>query len=67
MHEEAGSVAALTEHLALLVRQYRGRPGRLVAELLAEGQSDPSVLKEFRARFMEGKSRPNGVAESFPA
>jgi AcrR family transcriptional regulator len=56
MREEAGSVKALAEHLALLVHEYHGRPGRLVAELIAESQGDVAILKEFRARFLEDRA-----------
>lgn len=56
MHEETGAVKAITDHLALLVHQYRGRPGRLVAQIIAEGQSDAAVLKEFYERFSKGRA-----------
>ena len=46
---------ALECHLRLLVEQFGGRPGRLVAQILAEGQSDPAVLREFRERFFYGR------------
>lgn len=35
-----------------LVEQYRGHYGRLVAELIGEGQSDSDILSEFRQRFL---------------
>jgi AcrR family transcriptional regulator len=41
----------LAGHLTVLVNQYAGAPGRLVAEILAEGQSDPVLCKAFRDRF----------------
>lgn len=46
---------ALTQHMHLLVEQYRGWPGTLVAQILAEGQADPQVLKEFQERFFRGR------------
>jgi AcrR family transcriptional regulator len=46
---------ALDRHLHLLIEQYGGWPGRLVAQILAEGQSDPVVLREFRERFAYGR------------
>jgi AcrR family transcriptional regulator len=46
-----GAGDAIGKHLALLVGQYRGKLGRIVAEILAEGQSEPEVLAEFRRRF----------------
>ena len=42
---------ALTQHMRLLIEQYSGWPGRVVAQILAEGQADPEVLREFRERF----------------
>lgn len=41
----------LATHMKLLIQQYNGWAGRLVAQILGEGQSDPEVLKEFRERF----------------
>lgn len=46
---------ALSRHLHSLIEEYGGRSGRLVAQILAEGQSDPSVLREFRERFFYGR------------
>lgn len=46
---------ALQQHLHSLVTQYSGWPGRVVAQILAEGQSDPLVLREFRERFFYGR------------
>lgn len=46
---------ALDRHVHLLIEQYGGRPGRLVAQILAEGQSDAIVLREFRERFAHGR------------
>ena len=45
----------LRKHLQLLTEQYGGWHGRLVAQILAEGQSDPRVLREFRERFAHGR------------
>lgn len=42
---------AVTVHVRRMVQQYSGRGGRLVAQILAEGQSEPEVLREFRERF----------------
>lgn len=42
---------AITVHVRRMVQQYSGRSGRLVAQILAEGQSEPEVLGEFRQRF----------------
>lgn len=46
---------ALARHMHLLIEQYAGWPGRVVAQILAEGQSDPEVLREFRERFWYGR------------
>lgn len=46
-----GPRAALTEILQLLIKEYAGPQGRIVAQIVAEGQSDPEVLREFRERF----------------
>ena len=45
----------LATHMHLLIEQYSGWPGRIVAQILAEGQSDPEVLREFRERFFYGR------------
>lgn len=44
--------AALSDQVGLLVKHYSGRYGRIVAELIAEGQSEPNVLADFRERFL---------------
>lgn len=46
---------AITHHFRSLVEQYSGWPGRLVAQLIAEGQSDPAILRTFRERFHYGR------------
>jgi len=46
---------ALTIHFAALVREYAGWSGRIVAQIIAEGQADPAVLREFRERFHYGR------------
>jgi AcrR family transcriptional regulator len=45
----------ISNHLLLLVRRYNGKLGRIVAELLAEGQSEPELLADFRQRFFAGR------------
>ncbi|MDI4236537.1 MULTISPECIES: TetR/AcrR family transcriptional regulator [unclassified Bradyrhizobium] len=42
---------AIRKHLVLLIKQYRGKLGRIVAEILAEGQFEPEILAEFHRRF----------------
>lgn len=46
---------ALIRHIHLLIDEYNGWSGRIVAQVLAEGQGDPDVLREFRERFWYGR------------
>jgi len=46
---------ALRSHLRSLIRQYRSPAGRLVAQIIAESQYDPSTLQDFRGRFWDGR------------
>jgi AcrR family transcriptional regulator len=46
---------ALIQVLKLLIKEYSGREGRIVSQIIAEGQSDPDVLREFRERFWYGR------------
>jgi len=46
---------ALTRHIHLLVDEYSGWSGRIVSQIMAEGQGDPDVLREFRERFWYGR------------
>ena len=55
MPKGVGCREALTRHIHLLVEQYGGWPGRIVAQMLAEGQGDPDVLRELRERFFYGR------------
>ena len=50
-----GPREALARHMHLLVDEYGGFSGQIVAQILAEGQGDPSVLREFRERFWYGR------------
>jgi AcrR family transcriptional regulator len=52
LSESKSVSAALTEQLVLLVEHYRGPYGRIVKELIAEGQTDLEVLAAFRDRFL---------------
>src|SRR4249919_1095196 len=38
---------ALALHFTALVHEYAGWSGRIVAQIIAEGQADPAVLREF--------------------
>lgn len=55
MPKGAEPAEALVRHWRSLVAQYSGWAGRVVAQILAEGQSDPAVLREFRERFHYGR------------
>lgn len=55
IREDLHPAEALLIHWRALAEQYRGAPGRIVAQILAEGQSDPAVLREFRQRFHYGR------------
>lgn len=46
---------AIACHLISLIHEYAGWSGRIVAQIIAEGQSDPAVLREFRERFHYGR------------
>ncbi|MEX3982216.1 TetR/AcrR family transcriptional regulator [Paraburkholderia sp. EG287A] len=46
---------ALAAHLLSLIREYAGWSGHIVAQILAEGQCDPTVLRELRERFHYGR------------
>jgi AcrR family transcriptional regulator len=46
---------ALAAHFSSLVHEYAGWSGRIVAQIIAEGQADPVVLREFRQRFHYGR------------
>lgn len=52
---DAHPAEALIHHWRALAEQYRGLPGRIVAQILAEGQSDATILREFRHRFHYGR------------
>src|SRR5690349_18605269 len=46
---------AIADHLRSLTEQYAGWPGHIVAQILAEAQSDPEIGREFRERFHYGR------------
>lgn len=55
MRHDIHPAEALLAHWRSLAEQYSGWPGTVVAQILAEGQSDPSILREFRERFHYGR------------
>ncbi len=60
---QTGSVEDFIRHGARqLILQFRGMFGRVMAELIAEGQSDPVLLRELYQQHI-GVRRANAVAE----
>jgi AcrR family transcriptional regulator len=55
MPKVASPREALMRHIHLLIEEYSGWSGRIVSQIMAEGQSDPDVLREFRERFWYGR------------
>ena len=46
---------AIASHLVSLIHEYSGWSGRIVAQIIAEGQADLAVLRKFRERFHYGR------------
>ncbi|MFT0174025.1 TetR/AcrR family transcriptional regulator [Paraburkholderia mimosarum] len=46
---------AIALHLVSLIHEYSGWSGRIVAQIIAEGQADLAVLRKFRERFHYGR------------
>lgn len=55
MRKDLPPPEALSEHLRSLIAVYSGRGGTLIAQIIAEGQHDPAVMREFRERFYYGR------------
>ena len=55
MRHDIHPAEALLKHWQLFARQYAGWAGRIVGQILAEGQSDPDVQRQFRERFYYGR------------
>ena len=49
--EDGNTIDSLTDKLDRTIKQLRGRDGKIIAEIIGEGQSDAHVLDEFRQRF----------------
>lgn len=49
--KSGSAVDALGLQVKRVIKLLRGRSGRIVAEMVGEGQSDPHILEEFRDRF----------------
>ena len=49
----AGSVEdAIRSRVTEVIQRYRGFPGKVAADIIAEGQSDPAVLQAYHDRFL---------------
>lgn len=55
MPRDVPPATAIARHLHSLIHEYAGWSGRIVAQIIGEGQSDPTVLREFRERFHYGR------------
>lgn len=55
MRHDIHPAEALLRHWRAMAEQYAGWPGQVVSQILAEGQSDPNILREFRQRFHYGR------------
>ncbi|WP_084788775.1 TetR/AcrR family transcriptional regulator [Bradyrhizobium sp. Cp5.3] len=51
--EDGSVVSALRKQLRQIHKEDRGRVGRIMAEILAEGQFDADVLRMFRERYLD--------------
>jgi AcrR family transcriptional regulator len=50
--EGLSATGALTQQMASLVQAFSGEYGRIVAQIIAEGQADPEALASYRDRFI---------------
>ncbi|GJD16767.1 transcriptional regulatory protein TetR family [Rivularia sp. IAM M-261] len=50
--EVESAVVALKEQITLFIKAFTGDNGRIVAEIIAEGQASSEALKSFRDRFI---------------
>lgn len=50
--EVESAIVALKEQITLLIKAFTGDNGRIVAEIIAEGQASSEALKSFRDRFI---------------
>jgi AcrR family transcriptional regulator len=51
VREDLPAIDALREHVTALASLYEGHEGRLMAQLIAESQYDPTTLDEFKKHF----------------
>lgn len=57
IRSDVPAIEALRSHVLSVIRQYGGPEGRLVSQLIAEGQYDPDALEAFRERFWLDRAR----------
>lgn len=55
MRRDLPPAHAIVEHFVNLLAQYSGWSGHMVAQILAEAQSNPEIGREFRERFHYGR------------
>ena len=53
--KDVSATEALTSQMAALVKAFSGEYGRIVAQIIAEGQADPAVLASYRDRFLSAR------------
>lgn len=53
--ETPDAATALSRHLERLLRQLRGRNGKIIADLFAESQCDPKVMAQFDTFYMTAR------------
>ena len=49
---------ALGQHVKSMIKMLNGTAGRIVAEIIGEGQADPHILEEFRTRLFAPLTEP---------
>lgn len=56
--DSKSTVEALKEHVRLVIKLLRGKSGKIVAEIVGEGQSSPEILENFRKLFFSNLLAP---------
>lgn len=51
--KSGAALKTLSRQIKSLIQLMNGRSGRIVAEIIGEGQSDPHIMEEFRNRFFQ--------------
>ncbi len=55
MRHDLPAGEAIVDHMQHLIEQYAGFPGQIVAQIIGEAQSNPTIIREFRERFHYGR------------